>query len=152
LLNIRAIDPTQLNPRLVRKLADAAERNDAPAVRLLLLAGWPADAVGTHGATALHFGAWHGNAELVRETVAHGSPFEARDRDFSMTPLGWAFHGSLHGWNRDRGDYAATVRALLTAGAVVPGAAESVAASDAVRNVLRDWQNHRGGEVLPRAR
>jgi ankyrin repeat protein len=152
LLNIRAIDPTQLNPRLVRKLADAAERNDAPAVRLLLLAGWPVDAVGTHGATALHFGAWHGNAELVRETVAHGSPFEARDRDFSMTPLGWAFHGSLHGWNRDRGDYAATVRALLTAGAVVPGAADSVAASDAVRNVLRDWQNHRGGEVLPRAR
>jgi len=143
LLHIRAIDPTQLNPRLVRRLIDAAERNDACAVRLLLLAGWPVGAVGKHGATALHFGAWHGNAELVRETIAHGSPLETRDRDFTMTALGWAFHGSLHGWNRDRGDYAATVEALLTAGAVMPGnAVDAVAASEAVRDVLRGRQRH----------
>lgn len=145
LLNTRAIDPTQLNARLVRKAVDAAERNDAHAVRLLLLAGWPVDAIGKHGATALHFGAWQGNADLVRETLAHGPSLETRDRDFNMTPLGWAFHGSVHGSNRDRGNYTTVVEALLSAGAVVPGGgADAVDASEPVRDVVRRWRKERG--------
>lgn len=144
LLNTRAIDPTQLNARLVRRAVDAAERNDARAVRLLLLAGWPVDAIGKHGATALHFGAWHGNADLVRQTLAHGPSLETRDRDFNMTALGWAFHGSLHGSNRDRGNYVTVVEALLLAGSVVPdGDADAVNASEPVRDVLRRWRNGR---------
>jgi ankyrin repeat protein len=141
LLNTRAIDATQLNARLVRRAVDAADRNDARAVRLLLLAGWPVDAIGKHGATALHFGAWHGNADLVRETLAHGPSLETRDRDFNMTPLGWAFHGSLHGESRDRGNYTAVVEALLSAGAVAPdGGTDAINASEPVRNVLRGWR------------
>jgi ankyrin repeat protein len=141
LLNARAIDPTQLNARLVRRAVDAADRNDARAVRLLLLAGWPVDAIGKHGATALHFGAWHGNADLVRETLPHGPSLETRDRDFNMTPLGWAFHGSLHGESRDRGNYTAVVEALLSAGAVAPdGGTDAINASEPVRNVLRGWR------------
>jgi ankyrin repeat protein len=129
LVNTRAVDPRQLNARLMRRVVDAADRNDARAVRLLLLAGWPVNAIGKHGATALHFGAWHGNDDIVRETLAHGSSLEARDHDFNVTPLGWAFHGSLHGSNRDRGNYAAVVEALLSAGAVVPGGAGAIEAS-----------------------
>jgi len=143
LLNTRTIDPMQLNPRLVKRAVDAAERNDGSAVRRLLLAGWPVNAIGKHGATALHFGAWHGNSELVRETLAHGPSLETRDRDFNMTPLGWAFHGSLHGSNRDRGNYAAVVEALLSAGAVVPGGADAVNASETVRQVLGRWRSNR---------
>ncbi len=138
LLNTRAIDPGQLTARLLRKLVDAAEVNDTRAVRLLLFAGWPINATGKHGATALHFAAWHGNADLVRDTLAHEPSLETRDRDFNMTPLGWAFHGSLHGSNRDRGDYAATVDTLMGAGATVPGGdQDAVNASAAVRETLR---------------
>ena len=144
LVNTRAVDPRELNARLVRKVVDAAERNDARAIRLLLLAGWPVGAIGKHGATALHFGAWHGNADLVRETLTQGPSLETRDHDFDLTPLGWAFHGSLHGPNRDRGNYAAVVEALLSAGAVVPGGAGAVEASEPVRDVLRRWRRDRG--------
>jgi hypothetical protein len=146
LLNTRAIDPGLLTERLLRKLVDAAEANDTRAVRLLLFAGWPVGATGKHGATALHFAAWHGNADLVRETLAHQPSLETRDRDFNMTPLGWAFHGSLHGWNRDRGNYAATVDALMGAGATVPGGdANAVNASAAVRDTLRRRTKGPGG-------
>jgi hypothetical protein len=141
LLNTCAIDRGRLTPRLLRKLVDAAEANDARAVCLLLVAGWPVNATGKHGATALHFAAWHGNADLVRETLAQRPLLETRDRDFNMTPLGWAFHGSLHGSNRDRGNYPLTVQALLSAGAVVPGGRDAVDVSEPVREVLRRWRN-----------
>jgi len=140
LLSRRGIDHERMDARLARKLVDAAETNDGGAARRLLSAGWPISARGKHGATALHFAAWHGNADLVRETLAHGSPLEIHDRDFNMTPLGWAFHGSLHGWNRDRGNYGATVEVLLSAGAALPLPGEdpdSVKASEAVRAILR---------------
>ena len=34
----------------------------------MLGAGWPVNARGKHGATALHFAAWHGNLEMVRHS------------------------------------------------------------------------------------
>jgi len=141
LLRTRGIDREHMDARLLRKLVDAAETNSGNAARLFMSAGWPVNAVGKHGATALHFASWHGNADLVREMLTYGSPLEIRDRDFNMTPLGWACHGSLHGWNRDRGDYGGTVEALLSAGAVAPKEdADSVKASDAIRATLRHRQ------------
>ena len=138
LLNRGAIDVARLNNGLARRLVDAADRNDANAVRLMLAAGWPTEAVSKHGATALHFAAWHGNATMVRTLLTHRAPLERRDHDFNQTPLGWAVHGSLHGSNIDRGDYAASVEALLDAGATAPATpADSVNASVAVRAVLR---------------
>ena len=136
LLKVHPIDPESLDQRLRRRLVDAAETNNFKTARLLLFAGWPVDAIGKHGATALHFGAWHGNADLVRETLARRPSLEMRDRDFNMTPLEWAFHGSLHGWNRDRGNYAGTVEALLSAGAPLPSP-EAVDASELVHEALR---------------
>jgi ankyrin repeat protein len=138
LLHTRGIDIAGLSERLLRRLVEAADRNDAQAVRLLLFAGWPVNALGKHGATALHFAAWHGNAQLAKEMLAHRAAVDIRDRDFNMTPAGWAFHGSLHGSNRDRGNYAETVDALLSAGAAVPtGDPGTVDASESVREVLR---------------
>lgn len=138
LLSRGPLEPKRLSDRLLQRVVDAADRNNGAAVRLMLSAGWPVDARGTHGATALHFASWHGNAELVGEILAYHPPVEIRDDDFALTPLGWAFHGSLHGWNRSRGNYVATVELLLSAGSRAPTEdPKDIKASDAVRDVLR---------------
>src|SRR5262249_10149615 len=48
-----------------RLMVDAAETNRADTVRLMLDAGWPIDARGKHGATALHWAGFHGNAAMA---------------------------------------------------------------------------------------
>ncbi len=103
-----------------RKLPVAAQNNNVAAVRLMLEAGWPTDAVGQHGATALHWAAFHGNVELARVILAHDPPLEVRDKDYGQTPLGWTIHGSLNGWHRETGDYPGVLRLLLDAGAIAP--------------------------------
>lgn len=133
------------NPRLTttlsdderRMLPDAAQENIMESVRLMLTVGWPIDARGQHGGTALHWAAFHGNAEMVRLLLDHGPPLELRDRDFIGTPLNWALHGSVHGWHRGSGDYPDTVEALLDAGADPPSPDSAAQASEPVRMVLR---------------
>lgn len=117
-----------------RKLPDAAMNNNADAVRLMLKAGWPADARGRHNGTALHWAAWHGNAAMLREVLRHAPPIEDADNEFNATPLGWATHGSEHGWHRATGDYPATVNLLCDAGAIIP---KELAGTDVVKAVLR---------------
>jgi len=120
-----------------RRLVDAAEDDNTEAVRLMLAAGWPLEARGSHGATPLHFAAWNGNLDMVRELLRHRPALEARCRDFGMPALGWALHGSRHGSHCRTGDYAAVVEALLGAGARAPEASNELDASEAVREVLR---------------
>ncbi len=125
-----------------RRLADAAQDDDVEAVRLMLSAGWPVDARGQHGGTALHWAAWHGNTGLVKDVLRHNPPLEEKDEDYDATPLGWAVHASKHGWHPERGDYAGTVEALLRAGARPPELTGDLDASDAVRAALS--RNARG--------
>jgi len=101
-----------------------------------LHAGWPVDARGKHGATPLHFAAWHGNVVMAKHVLEYRPPLEALDHDFSMTALGWALHGSLHGSNRDRGDYGGTVEALLDAGATLPPNSDGREMSQEIRAAL----------------
>ncbi|HMJ92290.1 MAG TPA: ankyrin repeat domain-containing protein, partial [Candidatus Acidoferrum sp.] len=116
------------NPQLVAALPDtyrrhsarAARNNNVAAVRLMLETGLPVDALGQHRATPLHWAGFHGNVEMTRDILQHNPPLELRDADFNATPLGWAIHGSLHGWHRQTGDYGATAEALLQAGAKLP--------------------------------
>jgi len=119
-----------------RKIVDAAETNSTEAVRLMLHAGWPVDARGKHGATPLHFAAWHGNVVMAKHVLEYRPPLEVLDHDFSMTALGWALHGSLHGSNRDRGDYGGTVEALLDAGATLPPNSDGREMSQEIRAAL----------------
>ncbi|MEP7000252.1 MAG: ankyrin repeat domain-containing protein, partial [bacterium] len=119
-----------------RAIADAAASNNTAAVRLMVRAGWPVDARGEQGGTPLHHAAWLGNVEMVRALLQHGAPLEDRGDTYSLTPLGWAFHGSLNSWNKMSGDYVAAVRALLDAGAVAPPRVDSVNASEAVLAIL----------------
>jgi ankyrin repeat protein len=119
-----------------RQLAHAARNNNLAAVHLMLAAGLPVDARSQHGATPLHWAAWHGNAEMVRLLLPYKPPLEQADADFHSTPLGWAIHGSENGWHRQRGNYVATAEALLKAGAKLP---EKVGGTESVREVLRQY-------------
>jgi ankyrin repeat protein len=132
--------PRRLSEDDRRKLADAAENNNADAVRLMLAAGWPVDARGQHGGMALHWAAWHGNAKIVREVLRYKPPIDDAQNEFAATPLGWAVHGSEHGWHRKSGDYASVVEMLCEAGAAVP---EEPAGTERVKAVLRRYQERR---------
>ncbi len=117
-----------------RQLAHAARNNDPIAAGLMLIAGLPVESFGQHHATPLHWAAWHGQAELVRQLLAQGAPIENSDNDYRVTPLNWALHGSQNGWYRDAGDYTATVEVLLQAGARPP---DQLGGTEAVQEVLR---------------
>lgn len=118
------------------RMADAAGRNNARAVALMLVAGWPVDALGSLGGTALHQAAWLGNLDMVRELIARGAPLEARDTNYDGTPLNWALHGSLHSWRAKEGNYAHVLHQLLDAGAVAPQDIDDLEMSDAARDAL----------------
>lgn len=114
-------------------LVSAAMDSNLAAVQLMLASGWPPGAA-ERGVTALHWAAFHGDAPIARELLRHGAPTGVRDTQYNAAPLGWAIHGSLHGWHPERGDYAGVVEALLDAG-VEPPAGE-VETTPAVREVL----------------
>ena len=114
--------------------ARAARNNNLPAVRLMLAAGLPVDALGQHRATPLHWAAFQGNAEMAREILKYHPPLELTDADFKSTPLGWAIYGSENGWHFEASDYAKTAELLLQAGAKRP---QKISGTDAVKDVLR---------------
>jgi ankyrin repeat protein len=117
-----------------RQTAHAARNNETAVVRRLLESGLPADATSQHQATPLHWAAFHGNLEMTKTVLRFRPPLEATDADFGGTPLGWAIHGSEHGWHSQTGNYAGTVEALIEAGAKPPVEIEG---NPAVQEVLR---------------
>jgi hypothetical protein len=116
-----------------RQCAPAARNNNLAAVRVMLAAGLPVNALGQHGATPLHWAAFHGNVEMAREILRYNPPLEQFDADFHLPPLRWGVYGSEHGWYCRTGNYAAAVEALIQAGAKLP---EQTGGTDAVREVL----------------
>jgi len=119
-----------------RKLPDAAQSNNAKAVQLMLEAGWPVNASGEMGATALHWAGFNGNAEMTRTILNFDPDLETKSREYAGTALSWALYASGNGWRRDTGDFVETVRALLEAGAALPPHPEALEPSDAVLEVL----------------
>jgi ankyrin repeat protein len=126
----------KLSEREREKLPNAAHDNNLKAVRLMLEAGWPVDAPGEMGATALHWAGFNGNAEMARGILRYDPDLELKSREYPGTALAWSIYGSGNGWNRESGDYVGTIRALLDAGAVIPTHAETLEPSDAVLEVL----------------
>ena len=100
----------------MRLIADKAHANDTAAVALMLDIGFDAGITGPDAAEPIRWAAFHGNAELVRRLLTHAPPIGVRDPHYGSTVLGWCVYGSLHGWRRRSGDYAATVQLLLDAG------------------------------------
>ncbi|WP_165253661.1 ankyrin repeat domain-containing protein [Paludisphaera soli] len=116
------------------EVARAATRNDTEAVRLMLQAGLPVNARGQHGATPIHWAAFHGNLAMIQAILPFGPPLEDAENDYKSRPLGWATYGSEHGWYSGSGDYVGTVEALLAAGSKLPA---KVSGSEVVQAVLR---------------
>lgn len=90
----------------------------ATGFELMLSLGWPLDAEGEWGGTALHWAAWHGRESVVRQLLQHGAPVNARDSRYGSAPVAWAAHGSTFGpGTSDEASYARVASALLDAGA-----------------------------------
>jgi ankyrin repeat protein len=126
---------THLSPSARRQIAHAARNNNPAAVRVMLAAGWPVDELGQHRATPLHWAAFHGNAEMTHEILRYNPPLELTDADFQAAPLGWAIHGSEHGWHARTGDYVGTVELLFKAGAKLPK--KAAGGTEVVKEMLR---------------
>jgi len=110
---IETLDAAELS-----QVADAARNNRAGVVRAMLDRGFPLTAVSQHGATPLHWAAYHGNTKLLADLLARGAPIEVKDADYNGPPLGWAIHGAYGSWNGiSSNDHAGCVKALLEAGA-----------------------------------
>jgi ankyrin repeat protein len=86
------------------RLVGAAHRRRTAVARMLLESGC-APGVVDEGATALHWAAYHGNADLVQALLAHGAPTDARDAQYHGTPRGWAEHGSQEPGPKRDADY-----------------------------------------------
>jgi ankyrin repeat protein len=108
-----------LAPADLAALVDAAARPETAPVELMLDLGWPVDVRNDLGETALHSAAYEGRINTVRLLLARGAAVDARDNRFKSTPLAYATVGSRERMHDPEasGDWAATVRELLDAGA-----------------------------------
>jgi ankyrin repeat protein len=97
------------------RFAQAAGEGRRDAVRLMLKLGFDLARESEWGGTPLHWAAWHGNADVVRELLAHGAPVDVRDSRYGSSPVAWGAHGSKHCRQADD-DYCAVVELLLDAG------------------------------------
>ena len=97
-------------------VTEAAGEGRTATVAACVAAGFPANTLDDIGATGLHHAAVRGRVATVRVLLDAGAVVNIRDREHSSTPLGWACFGADFVEDPD-GDYGATVRALLEAGA-----------------------------------
>ena len=126
----------KLSTNAARRIIGVALRNNTRAAHQLLSAGWPAGAAMDNGQTALHFAAWHGNIEMVRDLITHNASINVFEAEHGGSPLAWALHGSLNSWERDKGDYPGVTRALLIAGADIPKPERPLEAAEEVLAII----------------
>ena len=122
--------------KVLHQVASAARNNNLVAVGAMLRRGFPVTALSQHGATPLHWAAFHGNADMVGEVLAYGPPIEAQDRQFQGTAMGWLIQGALNPWGFATGRYGDCATLLLDAGAHADEASLPTG-HDAIDRVLR---------------
>src|SRR5262245_15033078 len=105
--------------RALRQVADAARNNNLAAVSAMLRRGFPVTARSQHGATPLHWAAFHGNADMVEDVLRYNPPIHAQDRQFHGSTMGWLIHGALNPWGSSIGRHGECADLLLGAGAQV---------------------------------
>jgi hypothetical protein len=123
--------------KALHQVADAARNNNLAAVRAMLRRGFPVTALSQHGATPLHWAAFHGNADMMEEVLRYDPPIAAQDRQFHGTAMDWLIHGALNPWGLSTGQHGECAHLLLSAGARVD-AASLPTGHDAVDRVLRE--------------
>ena len=114
------------DPTLLGQLTDeeraaifrAAEHGETDVVGLMLDLGFPIEARGENGGTALHAAAYTGSTQTVRLLLDRGADIEARDTTWNDTPLGWAAVGSgERPRTNNTANWIETARSLLEHGA-----------------------------------
>jgi ankyrin repeat protein len=137
---LRADDPqfvAHAPPRALHQVADAARNNNLAAVRAMLRCGFSVTARSQHGATPLHWAAFHGNPEMTEEVLRCNPPLEAQDRQYQGTAMDWLIHGAIAPWGFSTGRHGECARLLLAAGARVDEASLP-SGHDGVDRVLRE--------------
>ena len=123
--------------RALHQVADAARNNNLTAVSAMLRRGFPVTARSQHGATPLHWAAFHGNADMVEDVLRYDPPIDAQDRQFHGSTMGWLIHGALNPWGFSTGRYGECAHLLLRAGVRV-NEASLPTGHDALDRVLRE--------------
>lgn len=114
--------PTRLEEGELAALVRAAGAGNAAAVSLMLDLGFPIEARGDDGATALHAAAYAGSATAVRLLIDRGADLAALDGSWDSPPLDWAIVGSgYRPTTSPDPDWLGTVRMLIEAGASTEG-------------------------------
>ena len=117
LLGVHPLLGDRLSDRDQAAIVDVAgSRSAAAPVRLMLELGFSPHARNSCGETPLHLAAAAGDSDTVRLLLDHGAELDARDDNYHGTPLGYATDSSGES-RRSDGDWAATIRLLLEAGA-----------------------------------
>ena len=73
---------------------------------------------------------------MVRTLLGHNAPINVFENEHGGNPLAWALHGSLHSWERGKGDYPGVTRELLAAGATIPKPERPLEATDDVLEII----------------
>jgi ankyrin repeat protein len=128
---------TRAPEKALHQVADAARNNNLAAVSAMLRRGFPVTAQSQHGATPLHWAAFHGNPDMVADVLRYNPPIDAQDRQFHGTAMGWLIHGALNPWGCSTGRHHACARLLLGAGAQVDEASLPTG-HDGIDRVLRE--------------
>src|SRR5260370_42106549 len=68
----------------------SAKKGDPKAVEALLAKGLDVNAKTDYGATALHYAADKGHAEVVKILLKHKANVNAKDTFYTATPITWA--------------------------------------------------------------
>lgn len=113
-------------------ICDAAWNNDAQAVEAMIEAGFDINARGVHQSTPLDRAALRGYVDTVKVLLKHGADMTVVN-EFGGTPLRACAWGSLH-FRDSKGDYPATVEAIIEAGSPLPDFAFG---SDEVQALMR---------------
>jgi ankyrin repeat protein len=128
---------TRAPEKALHQVADAARNNNLAAVSAMLRRGFPVTALSQHGATPLHWAAFHGNPHMVADVLGYNPSIEAQDRQFHGTAMGWLIHGALNPWGSSTGRHHQCAHLLLVAGAQVDEALLPTG-HDGVDRVLRE--------------
>lgn len=138
----RAEHEADADPEAVARLAasapgflrESAFHHRTPVVRFLLARGFPPDEQDGEGMSPLMRGAMHGYADVVEAILPYKPSLTAKNM-YGGTALGTCLWGSENSWRRD-GDFPATIRLLLEAGAIPPA---QPFGSPSARDVLAAW-------------
>lgn len=85
--------------------------------KVLIEAGAELEKTSIFGSRALHWAAWIGSPVTVKLLIAGGAQIEAKDSEFSATPLFWAVHGYGPNGPGKKKDQVGAAKMLIEAGA-----------------------------------